>query len=352
MKSEDGLASIALGFGRTVVEGEKSLPFSPHYPKVLPHFSSVDDILENAQRYFYALEMSAESSVIRFDPLGGLIRREISSAEDEFPVRMLSSTYIADEHRIRDGSHPGTKIVTFAQLLKYNLIPLPEVITEFLQLGRQGMGCPVEIEFAVDLQPDPADSVFYFLQIRPMVVGAERFDVKISSKEEKQAFCRSNQALGHGKFDHIADIIYVRPESFETGKTREIAREISRLNSLLQKEKKPYLLIGPGRWGSADPWLGIPVQWQDISGAGAIVELRNDMLKVDPSQGSHFFHNIISLGIPYVTVTEGKDSLDWKMLAAISPVRETAFLRHIRFAEPFIIKIDASQARCIMFLAE
>jgi hypothetical protein len=349
MKSEEGLASIALGFGRTVVEGEKSLPFSPNYPRILPHFSTVDDILENAQRYFYALNMSVESRAIHFDPLGNLIRREISSAEDEFPVRVLSSSYIVDEHRIRDGSHPGSKIVTFAQLLKYNLIPLPEVIAEFLKLGRQGLGCPVEIEFAVDIQPDPSDSVFYFLQIRPMVVGGERFDVEISSKEEKQSFCLSNQALGHGKLDHITDIIYIRPESFETRSTRDIAREISQLNSLLQKEKRSYLLIGPGRWGSADPWLGIPVQWQDISGAGAIVELRNDMLKVDPSQGSHFFHNITSLGIPYVTVTEGKDVLDWKMLAAISPVQETAFLRHIRFAEPFIIKTDASKTKCVMF---
>lgn len=349
MKAEEGLASIALGFGRTVVEGEKSLPFSPLYPQILPHFSSVEDILANAQRYFYALKMTEVEGTIGFDPLGNLVKREIVSAEDEFPASLLASTYIADEQRIRDGSHPGPKVVTFAQILKYRLIPLPEVINEFLKLGKQGMGCPVEIEFAVDLHPDPTDSVFYFLQIRPMVVGSERLDVEISAEDVKKAFCTSVQALGHGKFDHLTDIVYVRAESFEAGKTREIARQISQLNSILQKENRSYMLIGPGRWGTADPWLGIPVQWQDIAGIGAIVELRNEMLKVDPSQGSHFFHNITSLGIPYVTVSEGKDFLDWKMLAKTPAVQETQFLRHVRFAEPFTIKIDASKSKCVMF---
>lgn len=349
MKAEEGLASIALGFGRTVVEGEKSLPFSPLYPKNLPHFSTVEDILANAQRYFYALKMTEEGGAIGFDPLGNLVKREIVSAEDEFPVNLLASTYIADEHRIRDGSHPGPKVITFAQILKYRLIPLPEVIQEFLKLGKQGMGCPVEIEFAVDLHPDPADSVFYFLQIRPMVVGSERLDVEISAAEEEKAFCRSVQALGHGKFENMADIVYVKAESFEAGKTRDIARQISQLNSRLQKEDRPYMLIGPGRWGTADPWLGIPVQWQDIAGAAAIVELRNEMLKVDPSQGSHFFHNIISLGIPYVTVTEGKDFLDWKVLAGTTSVQETTFLNHVRFEKPFTLKINATRSNCVMF---
>lgn len=352
MQAEDGLASIALGFGRTVVEGEKSLPFCPQYPKILPHFSSVEDILSNAQRHFYALKMQDSKEMIGFDPLGNLVRREIAEAEDEYPVKMLTSTYIANENRIRDGNHKGSKVLTFAQLLKYKTIPLPEVVSEFLKIGRQGMGCPVEIEFAVDLKPDPAESVFYFLQIRPMVVGAERFDVTISKYEEKQAFCRSSQVLGHGKFDTMADIIYVRPDTFDPCKTREIAKEISKLNSDLQKRERPYLLIGPGRWGSADRWLGIPVQWQDIAGTGAIIELRNEMLKVDSSQGSHFFHNITSLGIPYITVTQDKDFFDWEKLDKIVPTEKSIFLKHICFEEPFIIKIDASSSKCVMFSAK
>ena len=349
MQSEDGLASIALGFGRTVVEGEKSLPFCPKYPKTLPHFSTVEDILANAQRHFYALKVKGSKETISFDLLGNLIRREITDAEDDFPVKILTSTYIADEHRIRDGSHTGSKVLTFAQLLKYKLIPLPEVIMEFLKVGRQGIGCPVEIEFAVDLRPDPEESIFYFLQIRPMVAGAERFDVEISDEEEKHAFCRSSQALGHGRFDTIADVIYVRTDAFDPGKTREIAKEINQFNSALQKEKRPYLLIGPGRWGSADRFLGIPVQWQDIAGTEAIIELRNEMLKVDPSQGSHFFHNITSLGIPYVTITQDKDFFDWKKLDNMEPIKESTFLRHVHFEEPFIIKIDASSSKCIMY---
>ncbi len=348
MQPEDGIAHIAMGLGKTVVEGEKNLRFSPRYPRILPHFSSVDDILANAQRFFYALQMTGYDNEITYDTLGNLVRREVNEAALEFPVRMLASSYIADEHRIRDGEHGGIKILTFARILKHRMIPLPESITALLEIGRKGMGCPVEIEFAVDFKDDPEKCEFYFLQMRPMVVGGGEGDVHIDEKDEANAFCISTQALGHGIFREIEDIVYVKQEAFDPGRTMDIVGEIAKFNRQLQEEKRPFLLIGPGRWGSADRWLGIPVQWQDISGVGAMVELRNEKLKADPSQGTHFFHNITSMGIPYVTVTEGEDRLDWSWLDMQPSSRESTFLRHVRCDKAVVIKINGKESRCVM----
>jgi len=350
MLPEEGVAHIALGFGKTLVEGEKSLRFSPRYPEVLPHFSTVDDVLANAQRFFYALKMKDYPAELGFHPGSNLVRREISEAKDELPVQMLSSSYIADEHRIRDSSHGGANILTFARILKYKLFPLAQYIDEVLEIGRRGMGCPVEIEFAVNLNPvDPGRSEFYFLQMRPMAAGMGESEVRISNEDRAAAFCFSTQGLGHGRFSTISDIIYVDPIEFDAACTLEIAREISRLNRLLQEEQRPYLLVGPGRWGSADHWLGIPVRWQDISAVGAMIELRNEKMKAEPSQGTHFFHNISSMGIPYITVTEGgEDRLDWQWLQKQQLVKGMKYLRHVRCPKPFVIKIDGRDGRCVM----
>ncbi|RPJ20372.1 MAG: phosphoenolpyruvate synthase/pyruvate phosphate dikinase, partial [Desulfobacteraceae bacterium] len=315
MKREDGIAYIALGLGKTVVEGERALRFSPRHPMSMPQFSTVDDILSNAQRYFYALKIRSYPEDLSFQRYSNLERREVDEAEEEFPVRALASTYIPDEHRIRDSGYlKGPKILTFAQVLKYNAFPLPSLLSDFLELGRRAMGCPVEIEFSATLSPDPAQkSNFFFLQMRPMVADLETFDVKITAEDVQKAFCFSNQALGNGRNKDIADIVYVKPEDFKPESTVAMANEIGRLNAELVKEKRPYLLVGPGRWGSADRWLGIPVQWHDISGVGAIIELKSTLLKADPSQGTHFFQNITSLGIHCVTVTEGtEDRFDWE----------------------------------------
>ena len=345
MKGEEGIAHIAIGLGKTVVEGERALRFSPRYPNMLPQFSTVDDILANAQRFFYALRLRDCGPGLRFEEHCNLEKRALDEAENEFPVKMLSSTYVPEEHRIRDSlSVPGYRVVTFAPILKYNLFPLPQILCDFLELGRKGMGCPVEIEFSVNLSAGrERKGDFYFLQIRPMVADDQRFDVEISPDERARAFCRSSQALGNGKNNDIADIIYVKPRDFKTDSTVETAMEIDRLNAMLLKEKRPYLLAGPGRWGSADRWLGIPVQWKNISGVRAIIELRNQWIKADPSQGSHFFQNITSLGIHYLTVTEDSgslDYLDWSWLESLPAVRETTFLRHVRLEKPFLLKID------------
>ncbi len=358
MRPEDGIVHVALGFGKTVVEGERCLRFSPAWPEHLPQFSTVDDMLQNGQTWFYSLDCSRNAlfSLRR----NNLVRRSIDEAADEFPVRILSSTYFPDEHRIRDADLPGPKVLTFASILKYGHYPLPKILRELLAFGREGMGCEVEIEFAVDMDEDPARSVFYFLQIRPIVTTGESRRVQISDREWKEAILRSSQALGHGFYTGIADIVYVIPEKFDAAATREIAAEVGRINRELHREQRPYLLIGPGRWGTADPWLGIPVLWGDISGVGIIVELQGCGLQAEPSQGSHFFQNITSLGIPYLMVENSdcaggkageQGGVDWTWIYGLETVRETGYVRHVRAAAPFELKVDGRSARAVVLAA-
>jgi hypothetical protein len=361
MKAEEGICHIALGVGKTVVEGERSLRFSPAHPKRLVQFSTVEDILNNSQRHFYALDMDFTSSLKRES--SNLVQRLVQDAENEEPVRMLASTYIPAENRIRDTDMPGPKVMTFSRILKHNLYPLADILRELLQLGKRSLGCEVEIEFAVVIDKEIKKSTFYFLQMRPMVTGGERGDVTICTCDIDNSFCFSRSCLGHGRFNTMKDIFLVRPETFDAAKTVDIASEINILNGRIQAEKRPYLLVGPGRWGSADPWLGVPVQWRDISGVGAIIELQNELLHADPSQGSHFFQNITSLGIPYLTVKEqksdgapvcsskkGEDCIDWNWLMAQTDFEDGKYVRHIRLENPFVMKCDGKKEMAVLYI--
>lgn len=353
MKPEEGIAHIALGLGKTVVEGGKTVRFSPKYPALLPQFSTVDDILANAQRFFYSLKIRNYPEALNFISCSNLEKREINDAADEYPVRTLSGIYVPEEHRIRDTDYmPGTRILTFDAVLKHGMFPLSGLICDMLEMGRKSMGCPVEIEFSVNLSSGKKKkSGFFFLQMRPMVAGGERFEVEITGQELARAFCRSRQALGNGKNEEMADIVYVKPEAFKLEETKRIAEEIDRINAGLFREKRPYLLIGPGRWGSADRWLGIPVQWRNISGVGAVIELRNEKIKAEPSQGSHFFQNITSLGIHYITVTEGgpDDYFNWNWLNSLPYYQETGYMRHVRLDRNLTLKIDGKKSQCVIF---
>ncbi|BBO78270.1 phosphoenolpyruvate synthase [Desulfosarcina widdelii] len=351
MKPEEGITHIALGLGKTVVEGQKTVRFSPRYPSILPQFSVIDDILKNSQHRFYALRIKNYPEKLDFETNGNLERRRLDDALQEAPVLSLSSTYVPDEHRIRDTSTvQGVKVLTFAQVLKYGSFPLPGVLAEILELGRRGMGCPVEIEFSVTLgSKGSRKEAFHLLQIRPMVTGEGRFEVRINPEDICNAFCTSSQALGNGKNEEIADIVYVKPDSFKKEATTEMVDEIGRVNTSLVNANRRYLLAGPGRWGSSDRWLGIPVQWHHISGAGAIIESRDSNLKADPSQGSHFFQNITSQGIFYVTVNEGSDDyLEWSWLDHLPVVQEMSYIRHVRLEHPIVIKIDGRSSQCVM----
>ena len=345
MKREEGIAYVALGLGKTVMKGERALRFSPRQPRRLPQFSSVEDILRNAQRFFYALKVRGYAVELAIGDDSNLEKRELDEAEDEYPVKILSSTYLQEEQRIRDsGGGTGPKVLTFASVLKYDVFPLAPLLSDLLELGRAGLGAPVEIEYAVNLGTEAQPKKeFFFLQMRPMVSATRSvpFDVTIRPEETRKALCYSRQALGNGRNDQVSDVIYVKKSGFRTDATIEIAKDVALMNASLLSEKRSYLLVGPGRWGSADRWLGIPVRWRDISGAGAIIEFRNEQIKADPSQGTHFFQNITSLGIPYFNVTEGsEDFFRWEWIDSLPAMRETPWIRHVRFEKGLTIKID------------
>jgi hypothetical protein len=355
MKPEEGIAHIAMGLGKTVVEGGKSLRFSPRYPQLLPQFSTVEDILNNAQRFFYALNLQHFPNDFgmpqSFTDDVTLVKIEVDAAGDHPAVRHLCSAYNPQDHRIRDVYSPqGHPVVTFAGILKYQSFPLPEILTEILEIGRRGMGCPVEIEFAVDLPFNGEDKKeFALLQIRPMAISRHDRDVDITESDMVTAFCYSSMALGHGWDRSISDIVFVCPDTFNPSQTVAIAKEIGLLNGRLVAANRKYLLAGPGRWGSADRWLGIPATWNEISGVGAIVETRAADLNADPSQGSHFFHNITSLGISYLNLVEnGKDFIDWRWLEALPVAGATAHVKHVNLERPITIKIDGKTSQAVL----
>ena len=350
---EDGIATIALGLGRTVVEGGKALRFSPKYPQLLPQFSTVDDILDNAQRFFYALNLNGPPPMLSHREESALVRLDVDEMAESEPVRLLTSTYVPDEHRIRDTSAiKGPRIVTFAQILKYNQFPLAPILADVLELLHEGMGCPVELEFSAHLcgADKACHPEFDFLQVRPMSAMAGLREVHITEEEKAKAFIYAVNALGNAERVDMRDVIYVKPDVFDPAKTVPIAREIGKLNALMVKEKRQYLLVGPGRWGSADRWLGIPVSWADISGVGAVVETTSPNLKAEPSQGSHFFHNVTTLGINYVTVSDRPpDRIDWEWIKSL-PIRdETEFVALAAAPEPFTLKVDGRITHCAIY---
>ena len=352
MQPEDGIVNIALGLGKMVAEGEKTLRFCPKYPQLLPQRSTVDDILENAQNFFYVMKMGDCSSQVDIDEDATLEKREVIDAAQETPIKLLASTYFPGEHKIRDTVQmTGYPVLTFAQVLKYQTFPLADILAAVLEAGHQGMGCPVEIEFSINLSSTKGGkSEFALLQIRPMSARTEHLKVDIRDEEIARAFCYSDNALGNAVKTDIADILFVKPDDFDPGHTVEIAREIGKVNSQLVSTDRKYLLIGPGRWGSADRWLGIPVNWTEICGVGAIIETTFLRLKADPSQGSHFFHNITTLGINYISISDhGEDFLNWEWLTSQPAATETSFVTHVKLDKPFTLKVDGRKSRCVMF---
>jgi hypothetical protein len=352
MRPEEGIATIAMGLGKMVVEGEKTLRFSPKYPQLLPQRSTVDDILKNSQRVFYALKMEKGCRMLSANDATNLDKRDLSDAANELPILSLCSTYMPEEHRIRDTAHiAGYPVLTFAQILKYNTFPLADILSRFLTIGEEGMGCPVELEFSVNFTANKASKAqFAVLQLRPMTARAELETVTISNEEIIKSFCFSEKALGNAVKKNISDILYVKPDTFDPSQTLEIAREIGEINKGMVQENRKYVLIGPGRWGSADRWLGIPVEWADICNVEAIVESAFDQIKAEPSQGSHFFHNITTMGINYISVSTDKESfIDWGWLTSLPVDKESKYVAKIHLAKPITIKVDGRKLRCVMY---
>lgn len=351
MKPEDGIANIAVGLGKSVVDGERSLRFCPKYPEQLPQFSMVEDILENAQREFYGLRSDWCCKDLGLREESALEKRDIMDIKDPALMQLVASTYLPEEHRIKDtvmaGGHP---VVTFASILKYGAMPLPEILSAVMDIGQKGMDCAVDVEFSINLPQDgDGKPALAILQIRPMASRGAMAPVEILPEEAKRCFCYSENALGNGVTRDLTDIIYVKPADFDASKTVDIAREIGRLNAELAKEGQKYILIGPGRWGSADPWLGIPVRWADISGAAVIVETTHASFTADPSQGSHFFHNMTSLGMNYLNITNGnQDFIKPSWFNSRPVMRVTRFLSHIRLDRAVVVKVDGRRSTGII----
>ena len=355
LKAEEGISYIALGLGKIVMEGGKTLRFCPKYPQFLPQFSVVDDILENSQKFFYALKLDEFPDDDTFisgsieDPT--LVKLDLSDATDHPVVRFLSSTFYVQDNRIRDSfSSKGFPVLTFANILKYNSFPLAELLEEVTKIGSKWMGASVEVEFAVNLpEGENQKPKFSLLQIRPMGRYKQNLGVKIGKDEIKEAFCYSTLSLGNGEYKDIHDVVYVDPETFDPGKTIEIAAEINKINALFNENGKKYVLIGPGRWGSSDRWLGIPVVWNDISNVGVMLETTIESIKADPSQGSHFFQNITSLGISYITVSDkGDDFINYEFFRCQDCENKTTYLKHIKFENPIRILVDGKTSQAVL----
>lgn len=352
-KSTDGIAQVALGLGWTVVAGGNTVRFCPKYPKHLLQFFSTKETIKNAQQDFYALNLSREIPHNLSKPLDVLVQQyDLEIAEGDQTLNYVGSTYSAENDAVYDGiSRHGNRVVTFAPILKHKAFPLAEILDLLLELGTWGMGVPIEIEFAVNLKVDiDKPKEFALLQMRPLVISHESEELDVDSDAEDKLLCQSQQVLGNGVIDGLYDVVVVDYQKFDRAKSRETANEVSQINTRLVNEKRPYLLIGVGRWGSLDPWLGIPVTWDQIAGAAAIVESGFKDLNVTPSQGSHFFQNITSFRIGYFTVNAAFDMgfIDWDWLRDQPAEEELVYTRHIHFDKPITVKINGHKNRGVI----
>jgi hypothetical protein len=343
-KPEDGVVNVALGLGKAIVEGGVSLRFTPKYPRVLPQFGTMKDMMDNSQRQFFAVEMDNNNWGSKMDEDQYLTGHGLERSEKDGTLEYLGSTYDAHNERVMDGiSRPGPRVVSFAHILKSGVFPLPEITEYLLEMGEQAMGCPVEIEFAVTLgEKRPLPARFSLLQIRPMVVSHDLVEVDPNSFDRDKLLCITETALGNGTIQSILDVVFVKPDDFKAAKTADIVKQVESINRKLFEAERPFILIGPGRWGSSDPWLGIPVTWSQISGAKVIVEASQPNMNIDPSQGSHFFQNMTSLGVVYFTVPHNRagSAINWEMLASLPVEEETEYVKHIRFNEGIKVMVD------------
>jgi|HubBroStandDraft_1064217.scaffolds.fasta_scaffold03332_6 CheY-like chemotaxis protein len=383
MTFEDGIAAVALGLGRAVVDGGKCLTFCPSYPQNLVQFSSVEDILANSQSEFWALDLhgddlhgndlhgedlhtddlhDADLHAAAADRHGHWHEKRFSldAADSDGTLQALASTYSRDNHAVYDGvSRPGSRIVTFAPMLKHGTFPLAEILDVLVRAGEDALGNPVEIEFAVRL-PQVADHAtdqvaeFGFLQIRPLTLSRNTEDLALDDVQPEQLICQSSKVLGTGRVDDLHDVVVVDSQRFERSRSQEVADAVARFNRQLNEENRPYLLIGVGRWGSTEPWLGIPVEWDEISGARVIVEAGFRDFRVTPSQGSHFFQNLTAFQIGYFTVNPdaGEGSVDWEWLTKQPAMEEQGCVRHLRFADPIRVLMNSRTSQGVIFKPE
>ena len=347
-KAEDGIANIALGLGKYIVDGGQTLRFSPRHPHSILQMSTMDFALRETQTRFYALDLKNMAEAFSVDDAFNLVKLGLKDADAEGSLKYIVSTYDPYDQIIRDGYYPGgRKILSFVNILQHDVFPLADTLDQILRIGQQEMGRPVEIEFAVNMDPsDHTRATFYLLQIRPIVDNKEIMDEDLSLVKNEETILSSTSVLGHGIVGDVQDIIYVKTGAFNSSNNQLIAYEIEKMNRSFTDQEKGYVLVGPGRWGSSDSWLGIPVKWPHISNARVIVECGLENYRVDPSQGTHFFQNLPSFGVGYFTVNpfKGDGWFDEAFLNAQPAVEETEYLRHVRFDAPITIKMDGKKS--------
>jgi CheY-like chemotaxis protein len=351
LKPEDGIAVIAVGLGKYVIDGEKALRFCPRYPRVdlLPP----EEQLEHSQGEFYALDLQPRPLALIDGDAATLARLSIGQLQDQGTLRHCLSTWDLQNSRLVLGSEfPGPKVVNFAYILKYNSFPLAAVLEAVLDIVKTAMGTAVEIEFAADLEAQTGGKPsFFVLQIKPLLGDLEEYSLNPAEIDRNALLLYSERAMGNGRIDGLRDLIYVDPRRFERNQTVRMARELESLNGRLREEGRHYVLLGPGRWGSRDPWLGIPVNWNHISNAKVIVEVELPDFKVDPSLGSHFFHNVTSMNIGYFDVPVATPGcfIDWQWLQSREAQTATEHFVHLRFPQPMVVKMDGRRSISAIF---
>ncbi|MBN1416789.1 MAG: phosphoenolpyruvate synthase [Bacteroidales bacterium] len=351
-KTYDGIATIAFGLGKFIAEGGTALRFSPRYPNKILQLSSPEAALRETQKYFFALDLNPDSFQPSPDDKINLVKLNISDAESHNTLRYVSSIYDYDNHMIRDTfDYPGKKIITFANILQYKTFPLAEILDTMLQLGQQAMNNPIEIEFAANLETTGEPKIFNFLQIRPIVINEQNINFKINNVNPDDVILYSEKAMGNGIYNSITSVVYVKPNTFNPAHSKEIAAELERINDTLSARRQNYILIGPGRWGSSDPWLGIPIKWAQISAARIIVESGLENFRIDPSQGTHFFHNLTTFGVGYLTINpyinDGVYNIEF--LSERSAFYESEFIRHVVFRQPLKVELDGKNNRAVVY---
>ena len=348
----DGIASIGFGLGKLIVDGGVALRFSPKYPKKILQLASPETAIRQTQKYFYALNTDPDTFEPMVDDGMNLLKLEIKDAYSIPDLRHTVSTYDMQSGMLRDGFYDeGLKLVTFAPILKHGIFPLAEILTDLLSIGQKEMNNHIEIEFALNMSPrGGTPKMFNFLQIRPIVDTDQSEKFNWEAVDFSKAIIFSNSALGHGLVKNIQDFVYVKPDRFNPAKTIEIAREVEEINNKFIELQRNYVLVGPGRWGSSDPWLGIPIKWSQISEARVIVESGLDSFRVDPSQGTHFFQNLTSFGVAYLTINPFLNDgiYDIEFLNAQPAFLETTFCRWVNFSKPLTIQVDAKNNKGII----
>ena len=345
-RAEEGIVNLALGLGKYIVDGGQTLRICPHHPGKVLQMSDTEMALRETQTRFYALDLKNMGENFSVDDAFNLLKLSVREADKDGALQHLASTYNPTDQVIYPGVYPdGRKIISFVGVLEHDVVPLPHLLREVLRLGQEAMRRPVEIEFAVEIEAASRSCVFYLLQIRPMVDVKSDVHINLSEIRPETILLQSNNALGHGQMDGITDVVYVKTEGYNAGNNPLIAEEISRINAKFLDRGENYVLVGPGRWGSSDSWLGIPVKWPNISAARIIVEAGLTNYRVDPSQGTHFFQNLTSFGVGYFTINDfnGDGVYNRAALDALPAVEETAHVRHVRFPQALAIKVDGKK---------